>query len=66
MGWLSILGESGYTTIGRVGQGGVTDGALVVHGDADRVILCDEKGTIVDGDQNYTNFRKKGLRFQLL
>ena len=30
----SILGESGYTTIGRVGQGGTTDGALVVHGDA--------------------------------
>ena len=30
----SILGESGYTTIGRVGQGGATDGALVVHGDA--------------------------------
>ena len=30
----SILGESGFTTIGRVGQGGVTDGAIVVHGDA--------------------------------
>jgi hypothetical protein len=30
----SILGESGYTTIGRVGQGNATDGALVVHGDA--------------------------------
>ena len=30
----SILGESGYTTIGRVGQGNATDGAIVVHGDA--------------------------------
>ena len=30
----SVLGESGYTTIGRVGQGNATDGALVVHGDA--------------------------------
>jgi len=30
----SILGESGYTTIGRAGQGGATDGAIVVHGDA--------------------------------
>ena len=28
----SILGESGYTTIGRVGQGNATDGAIVVHG----------------------------------
>ena len=30
----SVLGESGFTTIGRVGQGNATDGALVVHGDA--------------------------------
>ena len=30
----SILGESGYTTIGRAGQGNATDGAIVVHGDA--------------------------------
>ena len=30
----SILGESGQTTIGRVGQGSATDGALTVHGDA--------------------------------
>jgi len=30
----SVLGESGYTTIGRVGQGNATDGALLVHGDA--------------------------------
>ena len=29
----SVLGESGYTTIGRVGQGGTTDGSLTVHGD---------------------------------
>jgi len=29
----SVLGESGATTIGRVGQGGVTDGSLTVHGD---------------------------------
>ena len=28
----SILGESGATTIGRVGQGNVTDGSLTVHG----------------------------------
>ena len=28
----SVLGESGYTTIGRVGQGNATDGAIVVHG----------------------------------
>ena len=28
----SILGESGYTTIGRVGQGNATDGAILVHG----------------------------------
>ena len=30
----SILGESGFTTIGRAGQGNATDGAIVVHGDA--------------------------------
>ncbi len=30
----SILGESGQTTIGRVGQGSSTAGALTVHGDA--------------------------------
>jgi hypothetical protein len=30
----SILGESGFTTIGRVGQGNATDGAIVVHGHA--------------------------------
>ena len=29
-----VLGESGFTTIGRVGQGNATDGSLVVHGDA--------------------------------
>ena len=28
----SVLGESGFTTIGRVGQGNATDGAIVVHG----------------------------------
>ena len=28
----SVLGESGYTTIGRVGQGNATDGAILVHG----------------------------------
>ena len=28
-----VLGESGATTIGRVGQGGTTDGSLTVHGD---------------------------------
>ena len=28
----SILGESGFTTIGRVGQGNATDGAILVHG----------------------------------
>ena len=28
----SILGESGATTIGRVGQGNATDGSLTVHG----------------------------------
>ena len=30
----SVLGESGFTTIGRVGQGNATDGAIVVHGHA--------------------------------
>ena len=30
----SILGESGFTTIGRAGQGNATDGAIIVHGDA--------------------------------
>ena len=30
----SVLGESGFTTIGRAGQGNATDGAIVVHGDA--------------------------------
>lgn len=29
-----VLGESGATTIGRVGQGNATDGSLTVHGDA--------------------------------
>ena len=28
----SVLGESGFTTIGRVGQGNATDGAILVHG----------------------------------
>ena len=30
----SVLGESGFTTIGRAGQGNATDGAIVVHGNA--------------------------------
>ena len=30
----SVLGESGFTTIGRAGQGNATDGAIIVHGNA--------------------------------
>ena len=50
----SILGESGKTTIGRVGQGNATDGSLTVHGHAtfnDQTIFTDNVGIgVTSGD----------------
>ena len=31
------------------------DLGISLDGDADRIIICDENGKIVDGDQNYSN-----------
>ena len=32
---------------------------IALDGDADRIIVCDEKGKIIDGDQNSCNVRRK-------
>ena len=48
-----VLGESGATTIGRVGQGTATDGSLTVHGDATfnrEVNITGSQTTIGDAD----------------
>jgi len=48
-----VLGESGATTIGRVGQGTATDGSLTVHGNATfnrEVNITGSQTTIGDAD----------------
>ena len=42
------------------------DLGISLDGDADRVILCDEKGTIVDGDQIIAMLAKRWKRKKIL
>lgn len=50
----NINNECGSTSTGLLAETVVKHGAdigIALDGDADRLIMCDEKGTIIDGDQ---------------